>query len=101
VVVTGIFPARERQEDFPEITSSVIVQAAQALPHTPKQGWIHAVEDMEQAGVMLAMRAKPGDVLFTVGAGDITQVVPVILHALDARDQGGHLQDGSSQVARA
>jgi UDP-N-acetylmuramate--alanine ligase len=97
VMVTGIFPARERQEDFPQITESVIVQAAEQLPHQPEHGWIHAVEDMNQAAMMLAMRANPGDVLFTVGAGDVTQVVPVILHALEARGQGS--QELNDQIS--
>lgn len=87
VIVTGIFPARERQQDFPDINASTIVKAARQLPHEPEQGWIQAVEDMNQAGAMLAMRAHRGDVLFTVGAGDVTQVVPVILHALEAHRQ--------------
>ena len=33
---------------------------------------------------MLAMRAQPGDVIFTEGAGDITRMGPVILHVLEA-----------------
>ena len=33
---------------------------------------------------MMVMRAHHGDVIFTVGAGDITQMDEVILHALQA-----------------
>ncbi len=99
VIVTGIFPARERQEDFPQTKASVIVRAAAALPHEPPTGWIQAVDDMDQAAVMLATRARSGDVLFTVGAGDITQVVPVILHALEARCQGNRISgEGDSRA---
>lgn len=62
-----------------------IVDAAQDVPHASAQGdgtWISAVDDMQVAAQMLAMRCRPTDVVFTVGAGDITAMGAVILHAL-------------------
>lgn len=84
VIVTGIFPARERQEDFPEVSAQTIVQAA------PQEAAsrLEAVEDMVTAAQMVAMRAKPHDVIMTVGAGDITSMGPVVLHVLDAHHNG-------------
>ena len=79
VIVTGVFPARERQEDFPGVDAHTIADAA-AEGATP----IDVVEDMGTAAQMVAMRAKPGDVIFTVGAGDITTMGPVIVHVLEA-----------------
>ncbi len=79
VIVTGVFPARERQEDFPGVDAHTIADAA-AEGATP----IDVVEDMATAAQMMAMRAKPGDVIFTVGAGDITTMGPVIVHVLEA-----------------
>ncbi|MCI1219169.1 MAG: UDP-N-acetylmuramate--L-alanine ligase [Bifidobacterium sp.] len=84
VIVTGVYPARERQEDFPGIGASSIVDAAAGLPHDPAGKWIRAVEDMHTAAQMIVMRAHHGDVIFTIGAGDITDMVPVLLHALHA-----------------
>ena len=56
-------------------------------------GWlctrISAVADMQVAAQMLAMRCRPTDVVFTVGAGDITAMGAVILHALGARHNLG------------
>ncbi|RSX54255.1 UDP-N-acetylmuramate--L-alanine ligase [Bifidobacterium goeldii] len=88
VIVTGIFPAREKQEDFPEISARTIADAAADIAHDPAS-WISAVDDMHTAAQMLAMRANPGDVILTVGAGDITTMTQVILHALDARYSAG------------
>ncbi|MEE8667205.1 MAG: UDP-N-acetylmuramate--L-alanine ligase [Bifidobacterium mongoliense] len=84
VIVTGIFPARERQEDYPDITGATICDQAKALAHTSREDWIRDVEDMQVAAQMIALRAHHGDVIITVGAGDITAMVPVVLHALEA-----------------
>ena len=84
VIVTGIFPAREKQEDFPTVSPSTIVDEALKLAHQPADDWIRGVDDMRTAAQMMAMRAHHGDVIFTVGAGDITQMDEVILHALEA-----------------
>ena len=84
VIVTGIFPAREKQEDFPDVTPATIVDEALKLEHEPAKDWICGVEDMHTAAQMMVMRAHHGDVIFTVGAGDITQMDEVILHALEA-----------------
>ena len=87
VIVTCIFPARERQEDYPSVTSHTVVDAAVNIEHDPQRGWIQAVPDMCQAAKMLAMRSNPGDVIFTVGAGDITAMGEVILSVLRARGE--------------
>ena len=84
VIVTGIFPAREKQEDYPTISSATIVDEALKLDHTPAEDWIRGVEDMHTAAQMMTMRAHHGDVIFTVGAGDITQMDEVMLHSLQA-----------------
>ena len=84
VIVSGIFPARETQADFPDVGPHTIVDAAAGIAHDPAGHWIAAVDDMQVAAQMLAMRAHRGDVIFTVGAGDITQMDEVLLHALEA-----------------
>ncbi|WP_137654850.1 UDP-N-acetylmuramate--L-alanine ligase [Bifidobacterium moukalabense] len=84
VIVTGIFPAREKQEDFPTVSPDTIVDEAVKLEHEPADDWIRGVDDMRIAAQMMVMRAHHGDVILTVGAGDITQMDPVILHALQA-----------------
>lgn len=86
VIVTGVFPAREKQSDFPEVGASTIVNAAHGLKHD--DGWIHAVDDMRTAAQMMALRSHHGDVVLTVGAGDITEMGDVILAALSAHREG-------------
>ncbi|MBT1165304.1 UDP-N-acetylmuramate--L-alanine ligase [Bifidobacterium simiarum] len=85
VIVTGIFPAREKQSDYPDVGPQTVVDAAAGLAHDPAEGWISAVPDMCQAAKMLAMRSSAGDVIITVGAGDITDMAPVLLSVLKAR----------------
>jgi UDP-N-acetylmuramate--alanine ligase len=85
VVVTSIYPARERQEDFPDVVPGNIVLAANGLAHEPKTGWITVVDNMRQAALTLVEQAKSGDVILTVGAGDVTVMGGVMLEALDAR----------------
>lgn len=79
VIVTGIFPAREKQEDFADIHASTIVEAAKAQEILVP---MEAVENMREAALKLANRAKSGDVLLTVGAGSITAMTSVMLEAL-------------------
>lgn len=78
VIVTGVFPAREKQQDFPDVDASTIADEA------GDDASIDVEERMETAAQMIAMRAKPGDVIFTVGAGDVTKMAPVIAHVLEA-----------------
>lgn len=126
VIVTGIFPARERQADFPDVGPGTVVDAAGTAAGSAdsagsvvgadstgvqnrRADWIEAVDDMRTAAQMLALRARPGDVIFTVGAGDVTTMVPVLLHALQARagqsgrDAGhaGVIADGIASDATA
>lgn len=79
VIVTGIFPAREKQEDFPNIHAETIVEAAKSQNLNVQ---IEAVENMREAALKLSARAKFGDVLLTVGAGSITDMTSVMLEAL-------------------
>ncbi|MFT8704229.1 UDP-N-acetylmuramate--L-alanine ligase [Bifidobacterium aquikefiricola] len=96
VMVTGIFPAREKQSDFPDVGPQSIVKAAQTVSDSPAHAWISAVDNMNQAAQMIAMRAQPGDVVITAGAGDINAVVPVILHVLEARESPLHDENSRS-----
>lgn len=79
VIVTGIFPAREKQEDFPYIHADTIVNVSHEEGLKTR---IEAVEDMNEAAEILSNRAKSGDVLFTVGAGSITNMASVMLKSL-------------------
>ena len=88
MIVAGIFPAREKQEDFPDVSASTIVQASGADRCADAGEWIRAVEDMRQAAVRILDTVRTGDVVITVGAGDINRMDDVLLHELSARAGG-------------
>ncbi|MYU24230.1 UDP-N-acetylmuramate--L-alanine ligase [Streptomyces sp. SID8352] len=74
-VVLDIYPARE--DPIPGVTSAVIVEAARAAGAD-----VTAVHDKEAAPVVVAGMAKPGDLVLTMGAGDVTDLGPRILDRL-------------------
>jgi UDP-N-acetylmuramate--alanine ligase len=71
VVVVDVYPARERQEDFPGVTGLTIAEAAaDAAPGRPVW-WLPSMDD---AARMLGSRLGAGDVLLTLGAGDVDRL---------------------------
>ena len=74
VVVADIYLAREDPD--PRVTSQLIVDAVSGPPAT-RGGPVTGL-----AEVLLA-EVRPGDLLLTLGAGDITTVGPAVLEALD------------------
>ncbi|MCF4123312.1 UDP-N-acetylmuramate--L-alanine ligase [Antribacter sp. KLBMP9083] len=78
VVVTGVYRAREDVD--PDVSSRTITDL---LPGA------RSVEDRLEAAHVVADLARPGDLVLTVGAGDVTELGPVILADLAARAQAG------------
>ena len=77
VAVTEIYGARERPVEG--VTGKLIVDAiADARPGMPL-AWTPRAEDGAR---FLAGRARPGDVVLTVGAGDVDRAAPLVLEAL-------------------
>lgn len=79
VMVTGIFPAREKQEDWPQVSADTIVSLMKK-ENGPE--FSASIDDMNQAGRLMASHCGPGDVVITVGAGSITTVADVVLSEL-------------------
>ncbi|MCL3778247.1 MULTISPECIES: UDP-N-acetylmuramate--L-alanine ligase [unclassified Actinomyces] len=77
VVVTAVYPARETQEQFPLVTGRTV---SSRVP-----GGARYVEDRVEAALALADGARSGDLLLTVGAGDVTQMADVVLARLAGR----------------
>jgi UDP-N-acetylmuramate--alanine ligase len=78
--VTEIYRARE--EPIDGVTGKLVVEAAaDARPGLPV-GW---TPDLEDGARLLARRARPGDAVLTVGAGDVDRAVPLILAELERR----------------
>ena len=78
VVVCDVYLAREDPD--PEVTGA-LVAAAVPLP----QGRVRFVEDLADVPAELTARARPGDLVLTLGAGDVTDVGPRVLALLEER----------------
>ncbi len=81
VVVTDVYPARETQADFPDITGDTV---AQRVPG----GRARFVAERLDAAHAVADSARPGDLLLTVGAGDVTELAATALADLAVREGG-------------
>jgi UDP-N-acetylmuramate--alanine ligase len=77
VVVLDVYAAREDPE--PGVTGALIADRV-PLP----AGRVAFVPDAAQAAAEVAGRARPGDVVLTIGAGDVTLLGPEVLRALAA-----------------
>ena len=74
-VVLDIYPARE--DPIPGITSALIIDAATAAGAD-----VTAEHDKDAIPDVIAGMAKPGDLVLTMGAGDVTDLGPLILSRL-------------------
>jgi UDP-N-acetylmuramate--alanine ligase len=77
VAITDVYRARE--EPVEGVTGKLIVDALSELRPGMMIGWTPALEDGAR---LLARRARPGDVVLTVGAGDVDRAVPLLLELL-------------------
>jgi UDP-N-acetylmuramate--alanine ligase len=76
-VVTEIYAAREQ---VPEgLSGRVVVDALVEVRPGMRVGW---APQMEQGARMIAEFAEPGDLVLTVGAGDVDRAGPLVLEAL-------------------
>ncbi|MBC7844090.1 MAG: UDP-N-acetylmuramate--L-alanine ligase [Gemmatimonadaceae bacterium] len=75
VALTDIYKARE--EPIAGVTSQLIADAAGRAGHAPDWSGLRADATDAVLGIIL-----PGDVVITMGAGDVTQVGPELLSAL-------------------
>ena len=77
VAVTDVYPARE--EPIEGVTGKLVVDAlAEVRPGMPV-GWTPSIEEGAR---FLARRARAGDVVLTIGAGDVDRAVPLLLDEL-------------------
>ncbi|GGJ84733.1 UDP-N-acetylmuramate--L-alanine ligase [Streptomyces camponoticapitis] len=74
-VVLDIYPARE--DPIPGITSELIIEAARRAGAD-----VGAVHDKGAVAEAVAGMARPGDLVLTMGAGDVTDLGPEILARL-------------------
>jgi UDP-N-acetylmuramate--alanine ligase len=76
-VVTEIYPARE--DPWPGVTGKLVVDRLTEVRPGMPVGWAPALDD---AAVLAAERARAGDLVLTLGAGDIETIGAAILERL-------------------
>jgi UDP-N-acetylmuramate--alanine ligase len=71
VVVLDVYPARERPEDFPGVSGLLVAQAAADAAGGRPVWWMPRLEDAERS---LAGALTKGDLLLTLGAGNVDEL---------------------------
>jgi UDP-N-acetylmuramate--alanine ligase len=71
VVVLDIYPARERQEDFPGVTGRLVAAAAADAARGRRVAWLPGFDDAEK---FLRSELRPEDLLLTLGAGNVNSL---------------------------
>lgn len=82
VVVLDVYLAREDPD--PEVTGALV---AGAVPLPAER--VAFVPGVEEAAHALVDRARPGDLVLTLGAGDVTRTGPRVLELLGDGGAGG------------
>ena len=77
MAVADVYAARE--EPHAGVTGKLVVDALAEARPGGDLGWTPAVED---GAAFLARRARPGDVVLTIGAGDVDRAAGLVLEAL-------------------
>lgn len=77
VVLTDIYAARE--DPVPGVDAGLIAE------QVPAGTEVHVVPERTAAARRVAELARPGDLVLTVGAGDVTEFGPVVLEVLARR----------------
>jgi UDP-N-acetylmuramate--alanine ligase len=81
VVVLDVYVAREDPD--PDVTGALV---AEAVPLSADR--VHFVPGHEDAVPVLVSLARPGDLLLTLGAGDVTALAPRLVASLAERARG-------------
>jgi len=71
VAVLEVYPARERAEDHPGVTGWLVAAAAADAAAGRPVYWVPKIPDAER---LLASELRAGDVLVTLGAGDVDRL---------------------------
>jgi UDP-N-acetylmuramate--alanine ligase len=77
VAVTDVYAARE--EPVPGVSGKLVVDALAELRPGMPLAWTPRVED---GATFLVRRAHPGDVIVTIGAGDVDRAAPRVIEEL-------------------
>lgn len=82
LIVTGIYPAREKP--IPNVTGGLIANAARDHGHKH----VYYVEDKSDVPQLLHKLSTAGDMIITLGAGDIWKTGESFIHILEKKTDG-------------
>jgi UDP-N-acetylmuramate--alanine ligase len=68
IVVLGVYPARERAEDFPGVDGRLVAAAASDAAGGRTVAWLPGFDD---ARAFLASSLRAGDLCVVMGAGNV------------------------------
>ncbi len=77
VCVTDVYPARE--DPLPGVSGKLIVDELARVRPGLRLGWAPSLDD---AVAVVASWARAGDIVLTLGAGDVERAAPLLLEAL-------------------
>ena len=86
IVVLDVYPARERPDDFPGISGWLVARAAADAAGGRRVRWLPR---MEEARRLLEPELREGDVLLTLGAGDVDRLAAGLVAGQPDRDGAG------------
>jgi UDP-N-acetylmuramate--alanine ligase len=78
VVVLDVYPSRERAEDFQGVSGLLVAEAAADAARGRPVWWLPSMDAAER---MLSARLGTGDVLMTLGAGDVDRLASRLVEA--------------------
>ncbi|MCK4893042.1 MAG: UDP-N-acetylmuramate--L-alanine ligase [Calditrichia bacterium] len=84
LIITDIYPAREKP--IPGVDGKLIAETAQSLGHRD----VHYVADKKDLPAYVAELAKAGDMVITLGAGDIWKYGELLVNELQAQSRKKH-----------
>lgn len=84
LVLLPVYGARESQEQFPEVTSQLLADRVEAIGGPER---VVMAESLAGTPELLADLVRLGDLVVTVGAGDVTTVGPRLLELLEQRGE--------------
>ncbi len=82
LVVTGIYPARE--EPIPGVSAELVADASREHGHRH----VEYIPDLSDVPAFLAEIARDGDMVITMGAGDIWEAARELVKILEEREEG-------------
>jgi UDP-N-acetylmuramate--alanine ligase len=77
VCVTDVYRARE--QPIAGVSGKLVVDR---LTEVRPGMWVGWTPEVEQGAAVLADHARPGDLIATIGAGDVDRAVPLLLEGL-------------------